>query len=1295
MLRIYLALVAAVLTIIAGCGWFYYLQFQEAREEIESNIVAIGTVEADGVKNWFGERLQHGKLFAQRPLLNRRMLTNLETQPVQFDADVVESIEAFLHAEGYSDILVFDPQANALLAVGGTPHADRPDLRRLAERSVREKGAVISDVIHVGDPNSGIVAVAVPLLRNPTDQAEIGAVIVSVTELANSLHTLLGAWPTPSRSAETYLLQRIGDRLHYVSPLRFGAALAVQDEDIAVDDMHIAAVQAVEAVAREGGRPAIFSGVDYRKVPVLSTAIPVQGTSCYLIAEIDASEAYAPWRRESYLILTLFFALIALPLLLTGFIWQTRQRNSLAVLAQANAQLHNMNRLYNMLSQTNALVLHARTQQELLDGAARIGVEVGGFRFVWIGRPDAQGNVLPIARAGDDDGYIDTVRANTSPDDPRGQGPTGQVLRNGVTIITNDFLADHATAPWHDVAQRAGIGASGVFPILHEGKVWATFNIYTVQGGFFQQREVEALEEVVKALSFALDKLAAENERGQAVAQVHQLSERLTAYLADSPVMNYALRVVDGNVEPEWVAENIERLLGYTEAEAMAPGWWESNVHPDDQAAALAVLENLPTAGAVRHEYRFRRKDGSYVWILDSQEVHATNESNVTQVIGAWADITPQHNTLDRLRESELRFRTLVEELSVGVILVDTETRVILSNQAARDIFGLDEQQISGRTSLHPRLNVLQEDGTPFPPEQLPTHRVLNTRAPVHNQVMGFTRITTGEQRWASISAMPRLDSTGAIIHILVTVSDITTEHLARQDLQRSREQLDRAVAASKVALWEWDLVNDRFECSDEWCRHIGCTRADLTGSSADWLSRMHPDEVRELDIFRGGIDDAPVDASTHEFRLRDNQGEYRWFLGSFTICRNAEGLPVRLSGANLDITDRRKLEDEFRQAQRMESIGRLAGGVAHDFNNLLSVIGGYTEMALNTIEEGTPLHRDLSQVKQASDRAANLTRQLLAFSRRQVLRPEVRNLNTLVSDSEKMLRRLVGEDINIITHLAADLWKVLVDPGQIEQVLMNLVVNARDAMPFGGQLTITTVNRELSIDELARIPGLHQPRCVELIVSDTGAGMDAATMQRIFEPFFTTKEQGKGTGLGLATVYGIVKQSGGSITVNSTINIGTTFRIYLPAVLEEKREGEHAAAEELKGGAETILLVEDEEVLRQLTYRLLNNLGYKVLTADSGQAALDTAAGYSGQIDLLLTDVIMPGISGAQLARELVQQRPGLRVLFMSGYTDDAISHHGVLEAGKHLINKPFGPSALARQIRQLLDEVPPGKGN
>jgi PAS domain S-box-containing protein len=480
----------------------------------------------------------------------------------------------------------------------------------------------------------------------------------------------------------------------------------------------------------------------------------------------------------------------------------------------------------------------------------------------------------------------------------------------------------------------------------------------------------------------------------------------------------------------------------------------------------------------------------------------------------------------------------------------------------------------------------------------------------------------------------------------------------------------------------EWYYVSPQVESI------LGYKPEEWLALAADWDQHIHPDDLptvlaAEAQSAKG----APFQA---EFRVRRKDGREVWLSDTGVIVKGSDSHPV-MEGIMVDITERKALETQLQQSRKMEAVGRLAGGIAHDFNNLLTIISGYTELALSRPHLPQEVRSDIERIENASSRAAGLVRQLLAFSRKQVLQPKILDLNQIVLNLDSLLRRLMDERIEMVTQVGDHLGRVKADPAQIEQVIMNLVVNARDAMPDGGRLVVETCNTELdakyAVDHASVKPG----RYVMLAVSDTGVGMDEQTVAHIFEPFFTTKESGRGTGLGLSTVYGIVKQSGGYIWVYSEPGKGSTFKVYLPLVEEVSEETPAVRSlPRTQQGTETILLVEDEEAVRQLIQTVLTEQGYNVIAPLDPQEAQQIAAQKEGDIHLLLTDVVMPGISGRELAVKISARRPDIRVLYMSGYTDNVITSGGMLERGLAFLQKPFSPAALVQKVRDVLSHTP-----
>jgi signal transduction histidine kinase len=453
-------------------------------------------------------------------------------------------------------------------------------------------------------------------------------------------------------------------------------------------------------------------------------------------------------------------------------------------------------------------------------------------------------------------------------------------------------------------------------------------------------------------------------------------------------------------------------------------------------------------------------------------------------------------------------------------------------------------------------------------------------------------------------------------------------------------------------------------------------------------MAISHPDDVAgDIDAGKRLIAGAS-DRYTREKRYRRKDGAFIWTNLTVSLHRHVGGEPDYFIAIIEDLTERKRAEDEARQAHKMEAIGRLAGGIAHDFNNLLMAIVGYADLVLYQLKADDPVRRDIQEIRAAGDSAALLTRQLLAFSRKQVLQPQILDLNMIVTRMNGLLTRLIGEHITIESRLEEPLDRVTADAGQIEQVILNLSLNARDSMPAGGTMWIETANVEIDRAYVANHPDAVVGKRVMLAISDTGVGMDEDVQAHLFEPFYTTKELGKGTGLGLATVHGIVTQSGGSIVVYSEPQVGTTFKIFLPCA-EPSGDAPrlHPAAPPAIGGGETILLVEDQREVRAVVRAILSRYGYTVLDASQGDEALRIDQDHPGEIHLLLTDVVMPGMGGRELAERLRQRRPGVRVLYTSGYTEDAIVHGGAIEPGVAFIEKPVAPDHLLRKVREVLD--------
>jgi PAS domain S-box-containing protein len=680
-------------------------------------------------------------------------------------------------------------------------------------------------------------------------------------------------------------------------------------------------------------------------------------------------------------------------------------------------------------------------------------------------------------------------------------------------------------APIHD---RAGLPSGGVFVLRDVSEVRAM--------------ALEVRRSLAESLETQRELTAARN-------QLHRL-------VSESPAVLYAMRVDSGGIELAWISENIEQFAGYSLTEARAPEWWQDQLHPDESEAVITEMAAGLPAGRLVQEYRFRHRDGTYLWLRDEKRVLRDAAGEPTEIVGSWSDITVRKGAERRLSESEEEYRLLFDSNPHPMWVFDADTLAFLAvNEAAVRLYGFSRREFLAMT-------------------------ILEIRPPEESQAL-----------IAHVSAM--------------------SDH------------------ASQTAI------------------HVRHRKKD--GSLIEVAGATNPIEFH--------------------------------------------GRRAHLVLAD-DVSEQRRLEAQLQQVQRMEAVGRLAGGIAHDFNNLLGVITGYSELLHGELGAGHAGSKRLEQIQKAAERAAELTRQLLAFSRRQILQPRLVALDEIVADVEKMLHRVLGDDIELVTKRGSGPWLVLADPGQIGQVLANLVVNARDAMPNGGQLMVSTAN--VTLDEAYALahPEVRAGDYVMLSVRDFGEGMDAATQAHMFEPFFTTKAAGKGTGLGLSTVFGIVEQSGGSLGVTSAPGLGTTVRIYLPrAAGVRPQASEIGLAAPLPKGAECVLLVEDADALREMIREILETAGYAVLECSDALAALSTAKESREEIALVLTDVVMPRMNGPDLVAKLRTTSPALRALFMSGFTGDVVTPGG-LSAGNSFLQKPFTGDTLVRMVRAALDGPENGAG-
>jgi len=674
------------------------------------------------------------------------------------------------------------------------------------------------------------------------------------------------------------------------------------------------------------------------------------------------------------------------------------------------------------------------------------------------------------------------------------------------------------------------------------------------------------------------------------------------------------------------------------------------------------------------------RKDGSRFWADGTMNALRDADGRLQGFVVVVTDLTERNRAETALRRERTRYATLIRAISQIVWSTDADGNLTLDNQSWADFTGSPAEEMQGEgwtKALHP------EDR-----ERAATawRTAVATKQPY--QVSYRVHRADGAWRFFSARGVPVLDDQGAVLEWLGVCFDETEQQEAQQTLRLQ----DRAIQAVSQGILITDPTlpdNPIIYSSSGFERITGYRSDEVIGRNCRFLQgkETSPEAIAAVrEAIKG---EHPCSVEILNYR---KDGTKFWNSLVISPVRDDRGKLLHFVGVQTDVTERIILEQALHQSQKMESVGQLAGGVAHDFNNLLTVILGDCEFLESDVTLSGESRKLANEIHRTADKAAALTRQLLAFSRKQILQPKVLDLNEVLVRVGKMLGRLIGEDIMLKTNLSSRLWRVKLDAGQIEQVLVNLAVNARDAMPLGGVLSIETANVELDENYVRTHPDVKPGSYVAVSVSDTGCGMDEQTMARIFEPFFTTKPLGKGTGLGLATVFGIVKQSEGHIAVTSAPNQGTTFRAYFPKAKETISDiAEPTPRSAVARGSETVLVVEDEEGVRNLTCRILRSFGYTVLDARSGEEALKACERHQGPIHLVITDVVMPEMSGRQLSEHLLARNPGLKLLFVSGYTDDTIVRHGVMEAEVDFIQKPFSQELLSQKVREILDRRSP----
>jgi PAS domain S-box-containing protein len=1348
--RITVLMAVALIALLIGGVWFYRLQEQVMQQKVADDLIAIGQLKADQIAAWRKDQLADAAFLQLHPFLSTIILRFITEESEENKRELHVRLRSLADQHGYADMLLVTPGGKPLLSLVESLEGHRGYLPALAE-ALRDRKPAFTE-LHFESPGaSPHISVVVPLYKANGPGTEPFSALVLRNDASQFLYPLVQFWPTPSETAETLLVRQDGDEVLFLNDLRHQPNTALKLR-IPLSRTDVPAVMAVL------GRQGVFQGKDYRGADVVSVILSIPNSPWFMIAKIDAAEAFAEWRFQSVLMLVLIFGLMAFIGTAGLVLWQRDKKAQFRALYLSEAARRATVERHSITLKAigdAVIATDARSNVELLNPVAE----------ALTGWTNAEARGRPLEEV------FRIVNEDTG---KKVEDPVVKVLREGVVV----GLANHTLLISRDGTGRP-IADSGAPIRDDEGRIIGVVLVFRDQT---QERAATA-----------------------------KLAERERYYRSLLFNLHEDILVIDRDYRITDINNTALQTLGLTHAEVVGRKCHEishgldSPCHEHGEQCALVEVFTTGKPSSCRHDHI--RSDGTraYIDILMSP---LTNEDGaVTHVIEAVRDITAVIETREALRQSEERFRAIFESMALGCCLDEivysngqtVDYRILDVNPAYERLIGISRDRAAGAlasglygTGQAPNMEIYSKvDATGEPAsfeaffestgrhlqitasriapgrfctlfsdateckraekalqESEEKFRTLFENAPLGYQsldangdfielnetwckILGYTKEEVLGRNFSEFihpdfreifkENFPKFKSMGYILgvefemikmdgsEIIVSfdgkigykddgsfnqthcvLSDITERK--RAEAERGRLMLAIGQAGEAIVITDCDAiiqyVNPAFEAI------TGYTHEEAIGRNPRILKSGEQDEAFYLTMW-----EKLTRGETWRGRLVNKKKDGELFTEEAVISpvRNEAGQTVNYVAVKRDITEHLKLEAQFQQAQKMESVGRLAGGVAHDYNNMLSVIMGFTELALQKTAPDDPLHEDLAEILSAARRSADITRQLLAFARRQTIDPQAIDLNEAVEKMLKMLRRLIGEDIDMAWRPGPGRMPVFMDPSQLDQLLANLCANARDAIADVGRLTIETGHVRFDADYCADHAGFILGDFILLAVSDDGCGMDKDTLDKIFEPFFTTKGVGRGTGLGLATVFGIVKQNDGFINVYSEPGRGTTFKIYLPPHAGEDAGIKAQETTEISAGhGETVLVVEDEAPVLKLARKILAGLGYTVLTAATPDEALaaaeanlsacgDAQAG-AGNIHLLITDVVMPEMNGRELAEHLQTHYPDLKVLFMSGYTANVIAHRGVLDEGVHFIQKPFSRKDLAAKVKALL---------
>lgn len=1225
---------AAFILLTAAAVWFYRSEKQSIRTTALAQLTTIGELKANEISQWRASRLADAAFLLEEPFLVNGITRFLASPTEEIAEPIRNRFEGIRNYYHYDDVILVDPQGNCVLSLSGTATIDA-EYASAQRQAMRSRRPVMTDIHFGGAKNELHLGVVAPLFIGQGAEESAVCSVVLVCNASRFLYPMLRSWPAPSKTSEITLSRIDGDEILFLNNLLYKPDSALKLR-IPLERTEVPAVMAAS------GHEGIVQGRDYRGVEVLSYVCPVHDSPWFMVAKQDETEVFAEWHFRTRVFFVLFMALALAIFALAMALWQRGKNVHYRLRYDYEAKLRESLEKQSITLKSVGDAVMATDSQGLVDFLNPVAEKLTGWSH-----EEAQGQELGVV--------FHVVNELTRAEV---ESPVAKVLREGGIV----GLANHTVLIARNGSERPI--ADSAAPIRDtEGKLLGVVLVFRDQ----------TTEHNYKMLfhrmldGFATHEIICD-ERGRPVdyrfLDVNPAFEKMTGLLGREIAGKTVLEVMPGT-EQEWIDRYGKVAL---------------TGEPESFESYSGALDKYFTVTA------FRPLQNQFATIF--------------------MDITAQRRMQQALQESEKRYRSLTDDVidnaEVGTCILDAEFKIVWESKAMARYFGFDIDGVIGRENkqlILEKMSGIFEDSEHFVSKVFATYDD-NT---YHEKFVCHVMPGAGrEDRWLQHSSQPILSGLfagGRVEHYYdITALKVAEEKLTRQnnELRELNNDLATAVANNEMFAAAIEQSGDIVIITDAdgMMKYVNKTFEKVTGYTRVEALGKNPRILksgRQSDEFYREMWTTLKSGKPFYSRMVNTRKDGAYFIEDATLSpvMDATGRIVNYVGVKRDITERLQLEDNLAQTQKMETVGRLAGGVAHDFNNMLGVILGNAEQLLEKMQEKDPLREEAQIIITAAKRSAGITRQLLAFAKKQIIEPKILDMNEAIEGCLRMLRRLIGENIDLVWNPQSSSCTVKMDPVQIDQILTNLCVNARDAITDVGVITIKTSSARCTEEECADHHGCTPGEYVLLSVSDTGSGMSPEILDHIFEPFYTTKDVGSGTGLGLATVHGIVSQNGGFIQVESKLGSGTTFKIFLPAQKVQAVERPDQVKPAIPAGhGETILIAEDEPTLLKLSETMLKRLGYQVIAAATPAEALEFAKALKAGLDLLLSDVVMSGMNGKELAEKVRSHHPTAKVLFMSGYTADVIANHGILEKGVHFIQKPFTRDDIAVQVDKCLHD-------